>query len=110
VGRLLRTRGLLDRKDQLLVISPFIRTLRTAVELFGQKQWTVPTVISPLCAEHTFARSHFQQGTTVNFSMRFFFFIGFHFLGFFLSLFFISFFFPISFRFLFFLFSFFFLL
>jgi hypothetical protein len=62
LGRLFRTRGLLERKNQLLVISPFIRTLSTAVSLFGQKQWSVPTIISPLCAEHTFARSHFQQG------------------------------------------------
>lgn len=66
LGRLLRARGLLDRKGQLLVISPFVRTLSTAIQLFGQKQWAVPTIISPLCAEHTFARSHIQQGTKKN--------------------------------------------
>lgn len=46
----------------LFVVSPFTRTLQTLVHLMGKKEWDIPTIIQPLCAEHTLEWSVVQQG------------------------------------------------
>jgi broad specificity phosphatase PhoE len=45
-----------------IVVSPFTRTLKTLIYLMGCKSWHVPTIIQPLCAEHTLEWSVVQQG------------------------------------------------
>jgi len=45
-----------------IVVSPFTRTLKTLIYLMGCKSWNVPTIIQPLCAEHTLEWSVVQQG------------------------------------------------
>eukprot|EP00602_Paraphysomonas_sp_CaronLab_P011503 CAMPEP_0185038558 /NCGR_PEP_ID=MMETSP1103-20130426/34340_1 /TAXON_ID=36769 /ORGANISM="Paraphysomonas bandaiensis, Strain Caron Lab Isolate" /LENGTH=488 /DNA_ID=CAMNT_0027577037 /DNA_START=40 /DNA_END=1506 /DNA_ORIENTATION=- len=46
----------------LVVISPFRRTLQTALDLIGEDMWTYPTVVTPLAAEHSYEISALQQG------------------------------------------------
>eukprot|EP00930_Biecheleria_cincta_P088625 TRINITY_DN77886_c0_g1_i1.p1 TRINITY_DN77886_c0_g1~~TRINITY_DN77886_c0_g1_i1.p1 ORF type:complete len:463 (+),score=67.74 TRINITY_DN77886_c0_g1_i1:130-1518(+) len=46
----------------LLVVSPFTRALETAAQLLGPLAQCTPTIVQPLCAEHTLARSTMQQG------------------------------------------------
>lgn len=46
----------------LIVISPFRRTLQTALYFMGNDRWIFPTIITPLAGEHTFERSGVMQG------------------------------------------------
>jgi len=71
VGEHLREHGILGSCDNqttplvekyLLVISPFRRTIQTAINIMGSDSWSVPTVIEPLAAEHTFRLAAVQQG------------------------------------------------
>eukprot|EP00755_Sulcionema_specki_P013336 Sspe_Gene.53744::Locus_29681_Transcript_1_1_Confidence_1.000_Length_3355::g.53744::m.53744 len=61
VGKLLRAAGVLEAVG-LLVVSPFKRALETALFVFERDARYTPTLIQPLAAEHTLARSAVQQG------------------------------------------------
>ena len=63
-GAVLAATGQLARLD-LVVVSPFSRTLETAALLLSaavDRGHTIPTVVHPLAAEHTLLRSAMQQG------------------------------------------------
>lgn len=59
VGVALMRAGIIHALD-LVVVSPFTRALETAVGIMGEHE--VPTIVQPLCAEHTLFRSAVQQG------------------------------------------------
>merc|ERR1712196_508705 len=61
VGEELERMGITETFD-LIVVSPFTRTLETAAFMLGSRARSLPTVVQPLCAEHTLARSTMQQG------------------------------------------------
>jgi len=46
----------------LVVVSPFTRALQTASAILGKHTNKVPTLVQPLCAEHTLLRSAVQRG------------------------------------------------
>ena len=55
-GKLLRSAGLFDKMERLLVVvSPFCRTLQTAVVVLGTDEWSHPTIVQPLAAETSVA-------------------------------------------------------
>lgn len=60
-GRVLEESGITDSFD-LVVVSPFTRALQTAAGILGRNADRIPTVVQPLCAEHTLLRSALQQG------------------------------------------------
>jgi hypothetical protein len=63
-GAVLGATGHLERLD-LVVVSPFRRTLETAAVLLACAEnagHATPTIVSPLAAEHTLLRSGVQQG------------------------------------------------
>eukprot|EP00927_Polykrikos_kofoidii_P012396 TRINITY_DN15339_c0_g1_i1.p1 TRINITY_DN15339_c0_g1~~TRINITY_DN15339_c0_g1_i1.p1 ORF type:complete len:590 (-),score=92.66 TRINITY_DN15339_c0_g1_i1:125-1726(-) len=61
VGSRLQSAGVLGVLD-LVVVSPFTRALETAARVVGEAGRHIPTLVQPLCAEHTLARSQMQQG------------------------------------------------
>jgi len=61
VGDELQRTGISESLD-LVVVSPFTRTLETAALALGTRARSVKTIVQPLCAEHTLARSTMQQG------------------------------------------------
>jgi broad specificity phosphatase PhoE len=62
-GELLRTSTEVFDTLDLIVISPFTRTIQTALNVVGPAEiGKYPVVISPRCAEHTLAISMLQQG------------------------------------------------
>ena len=62
-GEALLNAGVLEQFD-LVVVSPFTRTLETAAHLMGvsPKGGQIPTIVHPLAAEHTLRRAVVQQG------------------------------------------------
>lgn len=60
-GEALRESGSLALID-LVVVSPFTRALQTAAGMLGEGASGIPTIVQPLCAEHTLLRSALQQG------------------------------------------------
>jgi broad specificity phosphatase PhoE len=64
-GALLREVGLFSppiSDSLLIIISPFRRTLQTAIHAMGSDAWTFPTIITPLASEHSFEISVVKQG------------------------------------------------
>lgn len=61
VGDELQRTGISESLD-MVVVSPFTRTLETAALALGTRARSVKTIVQPLCAEHTLARSTMQQG------------------------------------------------
>lgn len=59
-GEVLRER--VTAAIDLVVVSPFTRALETAAHMLGPIAHGIPTLVEPLCAEHTLARSAMQQG------------------------------------------------
>eukprot|EP00756_Hemistasia_phaeocysticola_P014342 Hpha_TRINITY_DN15334_c4_g1::TRINITY_DN15334_c4_g1_i1::g.90734::m.90734 len=53
--------GVLDDVD-LVIVSPFTRTLETAHIVMGDTAGCVNHVVQPLCGEHCFADAHMQRG------------------------------------------------
>ena len=54
VGEILRSAGLFAQR-LLVVVSPFCRTLQTAVTVIGTDTWEHPTIVQPLAAETSVA-------------------------------------------------------
>ena len=61
LGTELRKRGAYD-KDTLVVVSPFRRALETASLALDEDAASMPTIVTPLAAEHTLFRSVLQRG------------------------------------------------
>lgn len=61
LGEALESRGVTAVLD-FVVVSPFVRALETASALLGERGLCIPTIVQPLCAEHTLLRSAVQQG------------------------------------------------
>lgn len=64
-GILLREVGLFSpplSDSLLIVISPFRRTLQTAINVMGSNSWTIPTIVTPLASEHSYEISVVKQG------------------------------------------------
>mmetsp|Transcript_35503 Transcript_35503/g.93167 ORF Transcript_35503/g.93167 Transcript_35503/m.93167 type:complete len:233 (+) Transcript_35503:3-701(+) len=53
-GKMLRAGGLFE-EPLLVVISPFCRTIQTALLLIGSDEWDFPTILQPLAAETSVA-------------------------------------------------------
>jgi broad specificity phosphatase PhoE len=62
LGEVLRDTTLFQ-ENLLIVVSPFTRALQTLLGIMGgETSWKFPTIVQPLCAEHTLSRSTIQQG------------------------------------------------
>jgi broad specificity phosphatase PhoE len=53
-GKLLRAAGIFEQR-LLVVVSPYCRTIQTALLLFGSDEWTHETILQPLAGETSIA-------------------------------------------------------